>query len=337
MRQPQFGIGATQPGSVVNNSELVKRVDGSWAYSLPVRTLSNYARDYHASVMLFAYREIDTTHTLVFDMPSLRYLCHERADLEAHKNRSPGSLGLGAGNKKALEDETTQHDSVFGGSKVDKSIFFDLEKFADAIVLAGVLNGPVEPYLQTGRGRDDYGTSSTNRMTAGLVQHGKCFIANMTRNVKTILPGQIIYMIWKMVPLRDVGVHRNPQGEICKGQTALAAMAAHELTIDVIFYTSQDNTPPPRLMDLGQLYLTPETQPPLECMQYKVFPEPRTNPKLFHIKDGLVFQLGASIHREDPTATVSQSDQRTLSSYTQVEINMLKKIEIFYDFKRIYY
>jgi hypothetical protein len=332
MRQPQFGIGATNPMSVVNNSEPVRRVDGSWAYSMPIRTISNLARDYHASVMLYIFQEIEMPYSLAFDLPSVRYLCHERADLEAQKYRSQVAKG-----KREGDNDAEQTDGMFGGSKIDKSIFFDLDKFAASIVPAGVLNGPVEPYLQTGRGRDDYGTASTNRMTAALVQSGKTLIPNMTRNVKPILPGQLIWMIWKMVPLRDVAVHRNPQGEVCKGPSALSSIPAHELTIDVIFYTSQDNLPPPRLTDLGKMYLEPEAQPPLECMQYKVFPDGRVNPKLFHIKDGIVFQLGAAMHREDPTATVSQSDQRTLSSYTQVEINMLKKMEIFWDLKRIYY
>lgn len=351
LSQPGFGLGyavGTFPGDFKKwQVSQTSRTNPSWAYPLPFNKFDESDKYWDSSTIVWLVREKQVVRHLVLDTEHVRFYAKEESRsfyiIQKNKNVATATLGLGnVGTKRSFNDEEKAPESAIKQvlnmrrTAPDTSIFFDLDKFSSTITLIGVLRQKIEPFMNTGRGESDYGQYSGTATIMNVVPWGYALFPNMFNNLKPILPGDKLYVIVKKVPRRIAGRHINPDTKAVVSADFLGPISSKELTIDVIFYTSPNNEPPPRLIDLRKTHLKPDEQPPLWCRQYKEFNN-SSKPNEFELKDGLVFELGIALHRYSPTSNIDPLSRTELVTYSQAEMNAKQKMEVFLDIKRVWF
>lgn len=351
LNQPGFGLGyaaGTFPGDFKKwQVSQTSKSNPSWAYPLPFNKFDDSDKYWDTSTIIWLVKEKQVVRHLVLDTENLRFYAKEesRSSYLAKKNAgiNVNTLGLGnVGSKRDFNEVERPPDSKLKEvlnmrrTAPDTSIFLDLDKFSSTITIIGVLRQKIEPFMNTGRREMDYGQTNSSATVMNVVPWGYALFPNMFNNLKPILPGDKLYVIVKKVPRRIAGRHINPVTKAVVSADFLGPIDNRELTIDVIFYTSPNNEPPPRLLDLRKTHLKPDEQPPLWCRQYKEFNDPK-KPNEFELKDGLVFELGIALHRYSPTSSIDPLSRKELNTYSQAEMNAKQKMEVFLDIKRVWF
>jgi hypothetical protein len=364
--RPEFGknVGERIPSAALAGrwqTDTVKRSSGTHSRPLYFRP-NDVQRDYTTGTLLFVFNDI------AMDIPTLRWALHEAAIIkfmDQMKKFDSDNTQEAAENR--LENSLGKRGPAGATAPLDKGMFLELREFVHKIKFAGALLDRPAPYLHTGRTREEYhGQYSGKMMAAPLAIWGACVIPNMFDNTEPIMPGQPLYILIKKIPRKWAGVHKTPDGMTCPGAGALATLPDEELTLDIVFYTSQNYSPPPRCTDPAELFgKNMKKQLPITCRQYKEFvemarataapvvtspsspssssssstvtPPPPMPEKTPLIQDGHVIFIGVATQRYEPIEKVSADRNRQLPFYTNLDMNARPKMQIRTNPKALYF
>jgi len=331
LNQPEFGInpGSSFPSNVGQPPPTTKS-NPTLVYPMRVKPQAlAIQRNWDVGVPIFVMKTVSVTAQDAYDLPTLRWMIGESKKLHletkyGNSNEADygyGSRGGGGSNKRAkiITDDT----------------FVDLDLFARKFAFCGVLIG--RPTAETPSSRyAGPNVPATGPLLAPLAYEGKVLIPNLFESTTPIGMGQKLYLLVKPIPLSKAGPHNNPQGESCATFKRATADLSQETMIEFIFYTTPDNTPPPRLTpdERNDLYHNVDKQPRLTCRQYKKFDSKNRN--MFTFEDGLVFELGWSLFKYEATSSIHQDNLTCVKTYTNDEINQKSKMEVILKINQIF-
>jgi len=332
LKNPAFGLDAKFPTNTTGQtSEAAAQTNATYTYDIRVKPQSVLQRAWTVGVPLWCFKMATVAAQDMNDLPTIRWMLRETKLFHLESkfgNRNDTNYGYGS-----------RGNASGGSNKRSKTVpdetFLDIDLFAKKIAFAGVLFGV--PTAETPATRwSGPNVPATGPLIAPLAYQGKVLFPNLFETTQAIGMGQKLYMLIKPIPLSKAGTHHNPQGEQCSTFKTATADLSRETLIEFIFYTTPDNTPPPRLTaeERQDLFNNVDKQPRLTCRQYKKFhPE---NPNLFSFEDGLVFEIGNSLFKYDATSSIHLDNMACIKTYTNDEINQKSKMEIILKIKQIF-
>jgi hypothetical protein len=275
---------------------------------------------------LFTLRTAGTIMQPALDISQVQELAWEAA-LDAYEKRTIGAAARDGEDRRSALKRSIDADM----QGLTQGVFSDMDQLRDMLDYSGVLFRAPAPYMRTGRGKDEFTMYSGGPKIAPLQIFGGIDHPNMWDNYpRVITPGQALWCLIKPIALSDMSECRTSTGEIRRMGNITPKPI--DMVIAFIWYTNQDNNPPQRAQNLGELYKNPSKQPPLYSRSYKQF---QINPKtkqldenMFKIMDGLVILIGHCRHKVEPLIT--SNDMRTKhQTFSIDEINRKGKIHIF--------
>jgi hypothetical protein len=324
MNKPEFGIGVGANGVTRDmmdwQGEPLDPNDPRGVYAFNFMPNVN-EKAWRKGTPLFTIRTPGTIMQPALDISQVQELAWEAAQEAVEERHSKGTRGDGDDRRSALKRSIDSEA---------QSTFTSMEAVREMLDYSGVLFRAPGPYMRTGRRNDEFTLFAGGPKTAPLQIFGGTDHPNMWDNYpRTITPGQCCWLIIKPIPLSDMMECKSSTGEI-RRMTNITPRPT-DMVIALIWYTSQDNKPPARAQNLGELMDNPTKQPPLYSRSYKKFrvdTNGEVSEKFFDIEDGEVFLIGFAQHAVTPLVT--SNDQRTkLQTFSIEEINRKGKIFLY--------
>lgn len=322
----------------------------------------NYQKNYDVGSLVFLKTQTRVLLNSIFDLPTLRYTCNLSCNMENHRFNEELVQQSANGDENgpsAPNSNKRSRDSTFGQAL---DFLSTMDKFMDNITVAGILNGPADPYGQNSANNMDYGPIGSEVMVVPLVNYGHCYMPNF---FGPLIPGQQLYMTAKPMPrdetsryfydpfmlpvelepryrikyVKDAETDVSRKGTVQGTNGGLMTSIDADLAIDFEFHSSLSGEPPCSI-----------ESPMIMCENHNADPDkpirqPCRSSKFYYtrdpeggdveIREGMVWRLGKNIYAEDDYSTKSAKDAMR-KRYQTNDLKPIKKMEIMLDIKRLF-
>jgi hypothetical protein len=334
INQQQFGIGVGMDGFPMSafdwQSPPTMKSNPTHTYNLAfIPRTDDVQRAWIPGVMIWVIAEDDVAAFTAFDNSSLSQLFSEESVSEFVMKqtgmKADARWGYDQPSSLSRSKAGNEAHSILGKRGYHKDMFPTLDKVRELLRFAGIVHENPKPLLQYGSSRGEYGKWTGGQMNLSIVTYGKTMIANLCNNEKTILAGDRIFIMIKYVTMNVNGTNR---------MAGASRATSKDLTLECVFYTSQDNEGPRRCDDLSLLADDNVEQPPLDSRTYKAYVGANLKPVF---RDALVLCIGTALHSyvASPISSQLRHSQTPLSKISIDEYNTKPKIEILVDLKYI--